>query len=108
VPAGLLRRLKGEPAEHPADFARETERVERLAVDAVMNAERRLNFVPRDVGELKLGYDVESSAPVEGSKPTFGAKLVRAYGRRLDGGRENGQQHPRGGVYPFRACNWAG
>jgi hypothetical protein len=66
VPAGLLRRLKGEPAEHPADFARETERVERLAVDAVMNAERRLDFVPRDVGELKLGYDIESSIPGTG------------------------------------------
>ncbi len=66
VPAGLLKRLKGEQAEVPPDFARETERVERLAVDVVMTAERRLNFEPRDVSELKLGYDVESRIPGTG------------------------------------------
>ena len=39
VPRGLLARLRGEREEEPATYARETERIERLAVDAVMAAE---------------------------------------------------------------------
>jgi len=60
VPSGLL----GPRASSPADpHALETERVERLAVDAVMDAERALGHEPRDVGKEKLGYDVESAMP---------------------------------------------
>jgi hypothetical protein len=60
VPAGLLARLKGERHDEPDEFARETARVEKLAMDAVMESERRLGFEPRDVSEEKCGYDVES------------------------------------------------
>jgi superfamily II DNA or RNA helicase len=67
VPAGLLARLKGEqtPTE-PDETSRETERVERMAMDAVMAAERRMGFEPRDVSALKCGYDVESRVPPDG------------------------------------------
>ena len=33
---------------------------------AVMEAEERLGFMPRDVSDQKLGYDVESSIPGTG------------------------------------------
>jgi len=61
VPMGLLARLG--VADAPGLHALETARVEHLAVDAVMAAERALGFEPRDVGKDKLGYDVESTVP---------------------------------------------
>jgi SNF2 family DNA or RNA helicase len=61
VPMGLLARLG--VADGPALHTLETARVERLAMDAVMEAEQRLGFEPRDVGAQKLGYDVESTVP---------------------------------------------
>ncbi len=59
VPRGLLERLAGRGREEdgPGD---ETAEVERLAMAAVMEAERRLGFVPRDVSKEKCGYDIES------------------------------------------------
>ena len=39
IPAGLLDRLRGRRAEDPSTYAKETARVERLAVDAVLAAE---------------------------------------------------------------------
>ena len=61
VPAGLLERLGEQRTETPDAFARETARVERIAMEAVMEAERRLGHQPRDVSASKCGYDVESS-----------------------------------------------
>ena len=61
VPSGLLERLGGQRTETPDAFARETARVERIAMEAVMEAERRLGHQPRDVSASKCGYDVESS-----------------------------------------------
>jgi len=61
VPMGLLARLG--VADGPGLHALETARVERLAMDAVMEAERQLGYEPRDVGAQKLGYDVESAVP---------------------------------------------
>jgi hypothetical protein len=66
APAGLIARLGGEPPERLADQARETARVEKLAMDAVMAAERALGFEPRDVGSENRGYDIESRIPGTG------------------------------------------
>jgi superfamily II DNA or RNA helicase len=66
VPAGLLRKLRGGEASAPPTFAQETERSERLAMNAVMETERRLGYVPRDVSKENLGYDVESAIPGTG------------------------------------------
>jgi Domain of unknown function (DUF3883) len=66
VPVGLLRRLSGAADAAPTTFAVDTERSERLAMEAVMAAERRLGFVPRDISDQNLGYDVESSIPGTG------------------------------------------
>lgn len=38
-------------------------RIQRAALDAVLEVERRLGNAPRDVEELKLGYDIESASP---------------------------------------------
>lgn len=66
VPGGFLARLKGDTEGDPATFARETERVERLAMEAVMAAEQAMGFEPRDVSGAKCGYDVESRIPGTG------------------------------------------
>jgi hypothetical protein len=66
VPAGLLDRLNGARQVDPAQFTRDTERIANLALDAVMAAERRLGFEPRDVSGEKCGYDVESRIPGTG------------------------------------------
>lgn len=64
IPAGLLAKLIGTPT--PDTFARDTQRVEQLAMDAVMDAERGLGFAPTDVHTENRGYDVESSIPGTG------------------------------------------
>ena len=65
VSVGLLDRLKGVPRK-PATFARDTERAETLAMQAVMVVERQLGFVPRDVHKENRGYDIESAIPGTG------------------------------------------
>lgn len=60
VPKGLLNSLTGQQDSTAAMFARETKRIEELAMKAVMEAERDLGFIPRDVSREKCGYDIES------------------------------------------------
>ncbi|MGH2970457.1 MAG: helicase-related protein [Solirubrobacteraceae bacterium] len=64
VPAGLLARLRGDVDEDPAVRARETERVDRAAVDAVLACERSLGRRPREMAHNQKGYDVLSRDPV--------------------------------------------
>lgn len=67
IPLGLFRQLAGEvSAQTIPDFARDTERSEKLAMAAVMDIERRLGFEPRDVSAEKCGYDIESGVPNTG------------------------------------------
>ncbi len=83
VPAGLLSRLKPGQAGVPPTYAADTKESELRAVAAVMEAERRLGFLPKDVSEEKRGYDLESSIPgtgrlrfVEVKGRTAGAKTI--------------------------------
>ena len=78
VPAGLLASLPSPsgrgraPCTHgrgegcPATYAADTKESELRAVAAVMDAERRLGFLPKDVSAEKRGYDLESSIPCTG------------------------------------------
>ncbi len=66
VPAGLMARLRGTREATPDIFARETRRVEELAMRAVMAVERQLGFEPADISAQNLGYDVESRVPGTG------------------------------------------
>jgi hypothetical protein len=65
VPLGVLQRLEGVQQEPPT-FADDTERSERLAMQAIMETERRLGFQPKDVSAEKNGYDIESGIPGTG------------------------------------------
>jgi superfamily II DNA or RNA helicase len=60
VPLGLLNKLSGKADSAAEMFARETKRVEAIAMKAVMDAEKVLGFTPRDVSSEKCGYDIES------------------------------------------------
>lgn len=71
VPIGLVQRLQGKRQAAPDLFARETKRVELLAMQAVMAAERELGCEPRDVSGDRCGYDIESRIPGTGSKLRF-------------------------------------
>jgi SNF2 family DNA or RNA helicase len=64
IPAGLLRRLRGEvtTAEFTAD-AESRSRVERIAMNAVRAAEEGRGYRVVDVSALKCGWDLTSIAP---------------------------------------------
>lgn len=66
VPIGALRKFQGQSDAPPPTFALSTEESERRGMHAVMEAERQLGFIPRDVSDKNLGYDVESSIPDTG------------------------------------------
>jgi len=63
VPVALIQHLKGETQQTPGNFAIEKQQVENLAMQAVMAAERKQGFEPRDVSADKCGYDIESRIP---------------------------------------------
>ncbi len=71
IPGGLLRKL-GASAPSQSDHADaadavERKRVELLAMEVVMAAERALGRQPRDVSAQRgLGYDIESKDPTTG------------------------------------------
>ena len=67
VPIGLLNKLQGTSKSKPQMFARETKRVEMFAMNAVMAAEKKLGYKPKDVSSLKYGYDIESCIPETGA-----------------------------------------
>ena len=69
VPAGLLMRLNG--GQTATLQAKETKRVEMVAMRAVMAAEQGLGFEPRDVAADKCGYDIESRDPAGESRLRF-------------------------------------
>ncbi|MEB3219824.1 MAG: helicase-related protein [Nostocales cyanobacterium 94392] len=64
VPIGLLNRLLGKDSvqnTNAEDIAISREKVEKLAMAAVIEAERKLGYEPRDVSSEKCGYDIESN-----------------------------------------------
>jgi superfamily II DNA or RNA helicase len=66
VPIGLLQRAQAVVPTEPSMFARDRQRIEALAMAKVMETERFLGRVPRDVHEENRGYDIESSIPGTG------------------------------------------
>jgi hypothetical protein len=67
IPQGLLNTLTGQgDGPSTAQFAHETARIERMAMEAVMQAERSLGYLPRVVSAEKCGYDIESRVPGTG------------------------------------------
>ena len=78
VPQGVLHRLVADTPTVDDPGARQ--RIERLATEAVMQAERRLGFEPRDVSTEKCGYDIESRDPVTGT-----LRFIEVKGRAIEG-----------------------
>ncbi|MGQ4806700.1 RNA polymerase-associated protein RapA [Candidatus Entotheonellaceae bacterium PAL068K] len=70
VPIGLLNTLTGSSPPSVLQ-AKETQRVERIAMEAVIAVERELGFDPRDVSAHKCGYDVESRDPSGNARLRF-------------------------------------
>jgi len=66
VPIGVVKRLRGAAEAQPDLFARETARIERIAMQTVMALERQLGFEPTDVSAAKCGYDIEARVPGTG------------------------------------------
>ncbi len=67
IPAGLLARLEGKAEGEPGWFGREGRNlVEKAAMQAVMEQERRLGYEPVDVSAARLGWDIESRVPGTG------------------------------------------
>jgi hypothetical protein len=68
VPLGLIRKLLPPTADvddHAAS-AEARKRMELLAMQMVMDAERKLGHDPRDVSGEKCGYDIESKVEADG------------------------------------------
>jgi hypothetical protein len=66
VPLGWFAK-QAQPAAAPVGLAEGRAEVEKLAMDAVMAAERSLGREPRDVSAENRGYDIESRDPATGS-----------------------------------------
>jgi len=70
IPQSLLDQLHlesgGEIVEPDEESQAERERIDRLAIAAVMEAERTLGCIPREMEHNNPGYDVESSDPATG------------------------------------------
>jgi len=66
IPIGLLWKFEGK-THTPNLFGCDTKRVELLAMKAVMEYEKGLGFIPRDVSAEKIGYDIESVIPGTGN-----------------------------------------
>lgn len=81
VPAGLLKQRQGGDPDWTAD-ALARARVEQVAMQAVMEAERALGHQVIDVSQQKCGWDVTSiPQPANGSLPT--SRHIEVKGRAL-------------------------
>lgn len=63
IPRGLLNKLLGRPDTFAADALARRE-IELIAMKTVMEIETSLGYIPRDVSAAKVGYDVESTIPL--------------------------------------------
>ncbi|MCG3151367.1 MAG: RNA polymerase-associated protein RapA [bacterium] len=66
LPQGLLDQIQGRMGVDSDATAAERKRIEFLAMQAVLRAERSAGRLPEDVGALKRGWDVESLDPETG------------------------------------------
>lgn len=67
VPAGWLARVRGDGPSSQA-LAEDRRRIELLAMEEVMRAERALQREPIDVSRMNFGWDIESLDPATGER----------------------------------------
>ena len=73
VPAGLLAQLRGQT---DGGTPEDTSVTERIAVDAVMAAERELGYLPEEQDHFNPGFDIFSRDPLGGA-----ARIIEVKGR---------------------------
>ena len=78
IPQGLLEARSVQTANHNEDMQSRIV-VERLAMQAVMQAEQELGYQPDDVSTQKLGYDVRSCC-----EETNSYRFIEVKGRAFD------------------------
>ncbi len=81
VPQGLLNKLNGYAEVEPL-VTHDKKKVEQLAMQAVIEIEKRLGNWPKDVSSAKCGYDIESEI-VAGSKNGKSLRFIEVKGRSL-------------------------
>lgn len=79
IPQGLLAHRKGE-TQFSVD-AEARSRVERIAMNAVMDAERSFGFEVKDVGAEKCGWDVTSRPPANADGSIRSDRHIEVKGR---------------------------
>lgn len=80
IPGGLLHTLTGTPIV--GTFGQgDLKAVELAAMKAVMDIEKELGFIPRDVSADKCGYDIESQIPQELRHDTTSLRFIEVKGR---------------------------
>jgi superfamily II DNA or RNA helicase len=79
IPQGLLAQRKGE-TQFSVD-AQARARIERIAMNAVMNVERSFGFEVRDVGAEKCGWDVTSRPPANADRSIRPDRHIEVKGR---------------------------
>ncbi|MBZ4669806.1 MAG: helicase domain protein [Oscillospiraceae bacterium] len=81
IPRGLLNKLLGRPDTFAADALARRE-IELAAMKAVMEIEASLGYIPRDVSATKVGYDIESTIPLNLREPDGTAlRFIEVKGR---------------------------
>lgn len=81
VPQGLLNKLNGYAEVEPL-VTHDKKKIEQLAMQAVIEIEKRLGNWPKDVSSAKCGYDIESEI-VAGSKNGKSLRFIEVKGRSL-------------------------
>lgn len=76
VPAAVLAQLSERPV---VQAPKDAQKIERVAMEAVMGAETRAGRLPVDVSACNLGYDIESREP-----ETNRLRLIEVKGRQAD------------------------
>lgn len=64
VPQGFIDRLQGKTTSNDDELANR-ERIDRMAIDAVLASERQLGREPREMPHDNPGYDIESRDPAK-------------------------------------------
>jgi superfamily II DNA or RNA helicase len=79
VPERMLKSLSGDSPLEPDTIDRD--RIDRLAIEAVVAAERALGRIPKVMGHNHPGYDIESEDPLESGRLRFLEVKGKAVGR---------------------------
>jgi superfamily II DNA or RNA helicase len=81
IPQGLLDRLNNVPEEDRHLSPDERDRIDKLAVAAVIDAENSLGRKPREMAHNNEGYDIESTDPAEPGRLRFIEVKGKAVGK---------------------------